>query len=257
MISASINVIDQASDAIKAKIAAANPHVLATRLAVPLARKWRDHLKSLPRNKNGYPSTGFWEDAARKVTGIAQADSVLLYSDKLGLRKRYYGGPVTAVNVKNLTIPLCAEAYGTKVADWGYDNLVLIILADGRKFLALWLDNENVSHQFEQTVGKTISKFNKRKAQGKIQRAAHETLSRNVNKLRVNIAGEKHPKVIVLKAKGSGAKTESNIARKLNVKFLFRLIPETKPQTPMPWVIPPDLNVFAYNEVVKAVSPKQ
>lgn len=254
MINANIQVaFDAATPAIKAKLANCDPHLVATRVAVPLARHWRDHLKSLPRNKNGWPSSNFWEDAARKVTGIADGPDILLYSDKLGLRKRYYGGPVKAVNVKNLTIPIAIEAAGTKAADWG-DQLTLVILGDGRKFLALWTGSEERQKAFHETIGKAIRNFNKRKAAGKIQIAAHETLSRRVNLLREKLAQSDsyRPKVIVFK-QSSGAQGSANAAKNGNLKFLFRLIPMTKSQTPMPWVIPPDLGKKAYDETLKAI----
>ncbi len=141
----SFSVLDNASQAVRIKIAQCNPHRVAIRVAVPLAKHWRNHLARLPKNKMGWPSTGFWEDAARRVKGTPLQNAVMLSSDKLGLRQRLYGGTITARNSKNLTIPICAEAYGKMASEFG-DTLVLVVLGDGRKFLAQWLGDGKKPH---------------------------------------------------------------------------------------------------------------
>lgn len=222
------------------KIEQADPHRLATRVAVPTARHWRDHLKALPRNRGGYPSTGFWEDAARKVVGLAEGPNVRLYSDKLGLRKRLYGGPVKAVNVKNITIPLCAEAYGTTVHDWPElgNGSVIATLGDGRKFWCLWLGDDEYwkgeATEEQERFGKAFSK--------KVRTS--EVNTRRVRKYKESVSGQ-NPKFIFFKT--SNGSTQGRAERHMQLKFLFRLIPETKPQTPMPQVIPSDLNEVALN----------
>ena len=244
------NITDNATPALKAKLEKADPHRVATRMAVPLARHWRDHLAKLPRNKHGYPSTGFWEDAARRVTGVADGATVRLWSDKIGLHQRYYGGTITAKNVKNLTIPICAEASGTKVSDWGFENLVLVILGDGRKFLALWLGNEDVADRYQKRVGKVITSFNRKKAAGKIQRHASERLTNAANRFREGLA-QKKPKVIILK--GGGHSGISRAEKHSKLKFLFRLI-HSVDQAGNPDVIPSDLMAVAKDAALKALN---
>ncbi|MDE2096188.1 MAG: hypothetical protein KGL39_03010 [Patescibacteria group bacterium] len=136
MVNVAFNVLDEATPAIRAKLAQCDPHRVAIRVAVPLARHWRNHLASLPKNKHGWPSTGFWEDAARRVKGVALSNAVELSSDKLGLRQRLYGGIIEARNAANLSIPITAEAYGKLPGE--FDDLVIVVIADGRKFLAKW-----------------------------------------------------------------------------------------------------------------------
>ena len=149
MIAVEVNIRDGATPAIQAKLAQADPHRVATILASQVSSHWRAHLNSLPRNKNSYPSTGFWQAAARSVYGVALGSDAKIAADKLGLRQRLYGGTITARNVKNLTIPICAEAYGTSVADWGFENLVLVITSNGNKFLALWLGYDVAQEQYQ------------------------------------------------------------------------------------------------------------
>ncbi len=233
-----IQVTDSATPAIQEQIRKCDPHVVATRVAVPLSQYWRDHLKMLPRNKHGYPSTGFWEQAARSVIGLAVGGSVLLSCDKLGVRQRYYGGPIAAVHHANLTIPITAEAYGTTVADWGRDNLVLVILGDGRKFLALWLGTEGATAVYKHIgVGKKAR--------------SSEATTRRAQRFGEAVAGQKKPKVIVFR-KGSSAATGARAEKHLNLKFLFKL-QESVDQAANPDVVP-DFAPLALAAVKEAVS---
>lgn len=133
--SISFSILDNASEAIRVKVAQCQPARIARALAELLAEHWRMHLGQLPRNQHGYPSTGFWRAAEKATRGRAVGDGVLLTCDKLGVRQRLYGGTINGN--KYLTIPLCAEAYGKLASEFG--KLVLVVIADGRKFLAQWL----------------------------------------------------------------------------------------------------------------------
>ena len=244
----------EARKAIADKVAKCDPHRVATRVAVPTAKHWRNHLAGLPRNQKGYPSTGFWEDAARRVVGVAEGGNVLLTSDKLGLRQRLHGGTIKAVNHKYLTIPICAEAYGTKVADWGMENLTLVInRATGYRFLALWLGNDDVSSKFNKTVGKTLTTLNRKfeRAQSEGRRTTNpqsEALLRSVNRFRTSTAFAK-PDVIILNGKSKS--TNARAERHANLKFLF-LLTESVDQAANPNVIPADLGEVALAATLEA-----
>lgn len=243
---------DEAAKAtIRARAAKCDPHRVATRVAVPTARHWRNHLAHLPHNKKGYPSTGFWEDAARRVVGVANGGRVELTSDKLGLRQRLHGGTISAINHKYLTIPICAEAYGTRVADWGFENLTLVITPRAR-FFALWLGNADVQSKFDATVGEKMDKYRARTARmAKSGRTTgvpmSEPITRAVNRFRVSTAFRK-PDVIILKGGGNAA---SRAERHANLKFLFLLV-ESVEQAGNPDVIPSDLGQVALEAVLEA-----
>lgn len=113
-----IDVKDRASDALKANVAAMEPRKVAAVSGPRLREKVRDHIKRLPRNKKGWPSTGFWEDAARGTTWDANNGSVSIKIKKLGFRQRYHGGVIRAVEAKALTIPISPQAYGKTAADF-------------------------------------------------------------------------------------------------------------------------------------------
>ena len=244
MLNVTYNINDMASPAIQAKLAQCDPHRIATRVAVRVSTHWRNHLAGMPKNRNGYPSTGFWEDAARRVVGIADGGTAKISSDKLGLQQRYYGGTITAKNANNLTIPICAEAYGTKVSDWGFDNLVLVILADGRKFLALWLGSEEAQSTYQKNFARLAS------------RASSTT--RRAGKLKPILAYDrmrsreiKKPSVIIFRKSGgsySGARAE----REMKLKFLF-VLKKSVEQAGNPDVIPDDIGIVATNAALEVI----
>jgi hypothetical protein len=248
MVSVTISVLqDLATPALRKQLAAADPHRVATRCAPPLAEHWRSHLAGLGQNKRGYPSTGFYEDAARRVVGLAVGGSVVLSCDKLGLRQRLHGGAIKAVHKRFLTIPVCAEAYGTTAADWG-DTLVGVTLADGRSFLAAWLGDGDSRDSYHRTVERTQADYGRRKARGDIQARAAERATRSVLRFSEAASGQSHPRWIRLKA-STGAKPGS----RLEVKFLFRLVEETAPQAPNPDVVPDDLGELARATALEAL----
>lgn len=235
MIATTITITDSATPALLAKLKQCDPHEISTKIVPPLTKHWRDHLASLPKNRNNFPSTGFWEAAARSVHGVAIGGDAKITADKLGLRQRLYGGTITARNVQNLTIPICAEAYGTTVADWGFDNLVLVILADGRKFLALWLGYD----QAQEAYNKNLSKLTLRA----------ETTANRVRKFKSSISGDaKKPDVIIFRGTGNGAASTSRASRHMNLKFLF-VLKYSVEQAGNPLVLPPDLQEFALEQV--------
>ncbi len=215
-----------------------HPHTIATRIAPKLARKWKTHLSGLGHNRQGFPSTRFWESAARSVTRVAVGGNAVVTADRLGIRQRYFGGEIKARNVKNITIPVCAEAYGTQAKDWG-DNLVLVILADGRKFLALWLGSEAAQSAYRKNLGKLTHRA--------------EATAAKAARFRATVPGDaKKPDVIVFRAKGSGAAAVvARAERHMNLKFLFVLKPSVE-QAGNPNVIPPDMAEFAQQCVMEA-----
>ena len=242
MISQTITVpIDEATPTLAALQKRVDPGVIATRIAPPIARHWREHLAAMPRTAHpDWPSSGFWEKCARSVVGVAVGGDARISADALGLSQRLYGGRITARNAANLTIPICAEAYGTNVADWGWDNLVLVILADGRKFLALWLGYEAAQAAYTKQLGKLTKRA--------------ETTAARVGRLRAVLPGDaKKPDVIVFRAWGGG-QAVSRAERHMNLKFLFVLKPSVE-QAGNPLVIPPDIQEFAVQQVKEATRP--
>lgn len=104
---------DNATPAIARLMERTQPARLAQVCRQPLETFLRVHLRSLPTNKRGWPSTGFWESASRGTIGTANDDgSILLQVNKLGVRQRLYGGPILPVEAKALAIPISPVSYG-------------------------------------------------------------------------------------------------------------------------------------------------
>lgn len=79
----------------------------------------RDHLKRLPRNKRGWPSTKFWERAARATTWEPrQNGAIAVVVSLVGVRQRYLGGHIAPVKADALTIPISPLSYGKTVKDF-------------------------------------------------------------------------------------------------------------------------------------------
>jgi hypothetical protein len=208
---------------------------------VPCSKHWRDHLAALPKNKKGYPSTGFWEQAARRVVGVAIEGTARLSSDQLGLRQRYHGGVIKARNHKYLTIPICAEAYGTKVADWGIENLVLVITWNAR-FFALWLPTSEDKKIFKRKMKLTTRAENTTRKVGQLMSAFEEAATERSY-------SPKKPDVILLNRGGSGMST-SRAEKHSNLKFLFVLV-ESVDQAANPNVVPGDLAEVALEAILE------
>ncbi len=215
-----ITIKDDATPALLDKLGKCDPERLAKAMLPPLREHWRDHLAAMPKNRGGYPSTGFWEGAARSVEqqSYAAGGTIFLRGSgppgRPGLRQRYHGGTIEAANHANLTIPICSEAYGTTVKDWGFDNLQFVKLADGRKFFALKLGGQGAV---------------KKAFKGKWSRA-ETTIKRAVK------AG------VLLR--GTSPATISRAEKHMGLKFLFKLQPSVE-QEPNEDVIPDDLGEVA------------
>lgn len=240
MLNVLFDVNDYATPELDLLLRLCDPHRVATYVAPKIGHEWRRILNALPRNRNSYPSTGFWQAAARSVKSVALGPNAVITADKLGLRQRWQGGTIAAKNVANLTIPICKEAYGTSVADWGQENLVLVILADGRKFLALWLGWTAAQNAYRKRLGNV----NWNTATGTVGR---------IGKLRADLAetpsNRKKPDVIMFKQKTSAA--ISRASAQANLKFLFVLKPSVE-QGANPAVLPVSLFEYAFDKVKEA-----
>lgn len=129
MISQSINIRDNATPSVEAALRDLSPRSVAERISEPLRIFWRDRLKSLGKNKRGWPSTGFWEDAARKTTSFVQDNGLLLVCDKLGVRQRWKGGPIKPDKAGALAIPISPVSYGHRPSE--FPGLFLMKTAKG------------------------------------------------------------------------------------------------------------------------------
>lgn len=113
-----IDFKDRATPELQRQMQALQPEKVGRVVGPKLRQLVRDHIKRLPRNKKGWPSTGFWEDAARGTDWELVPDGLVVRVNKIGFRQRYHGGVIRAVEAKFLTIPISRQAYGKTVADF-------------------------------------------------------------------------------------------------------------------------------------------
>ena len=237
MITCTINVRDNATPALEAFMKRFSPEQLAKLCAPKLQDMWSHHLTSLPKNRGGYPSTRFWQDAAHKVRGVPMGGNVLLTCDKQGVRQRWLGGQILkgGKGPKMLTIPICAEAYGTIAADWG-DQLVLVCIG-AKRFLCLYLGSTEVESRYKKFLG---SPFEKAAAKKKNPWRRAETTAKHARDF-AHFAQRK-PDVIFLH-KGGGAMFDAKFISlaqlHFSLKFMF-VLKDTVMQGPNPNVVPMD-----------------
>lgn len=128
--SLSINIRDNATPALEAKLAQLDPQRLRPILAPGLTVFVQRHLLGNGPNKRGWPTTHFWADAARGTSWTgSQGDGFVITINKVGVRQRYYGGTITPVKAKALAIPISPVSYGHVPAD--FPGLFLISLLQG------------------------------------------------------------------------------------------------------------------------------
>lgn len=115
------------------------------------------HFESLPANKRGWPTTGFFKRAARATNFATTPDGAMVsVPEPIGLRQRYLGGTIAARNVKNLALPANAETYGKTPRE--FSNLKLMFFKKAgelRAYLA-----ETASSQV--AIGRKPNKAGKR-----------------------------------------------------------------------------------------------
>lgn len=107
-----VTIQDHATPAINAMVAQLTPRRLAAKIGPGLNRLVQNKLISNGENKNGWPTTHFWADAARATSWKGLEDGVLISINKIGVRQRVFGGTIKPVNAGALTIPISPVSYG-------------------------------------------------------------------------------------------------------------------------------------------------
>ena len=147
-INAQVYVEDFATPALEAKMAKVSARRLGAIVGRSLAEFWRNRLAGLPSNRRGWPSTGFWERAARSVMHVPVENGVQLTANYQGLRQRWHGGVIRAVNREMLTIPISPVSYGKTTKD--FPNLFLLRTKKG---VYLVQAGEQISEKSGRMVG--------------------------------------------------------------------------------------------------------
>jgi len=99
-------------------------------IGAAVANQWRENFESLPSNRMGWPTTNFYKRASRSTSYQVESDGATVSCNLLGIRQRFFGGVINAVNAKNLAIPADAESYGKRPAEFG-GALRLVVFGRG------------------------------------------------------------------------------------------------------------------------------
>jgi len=129
-------ISDTATGALSEAMAGFAPARLAGRIGPKLQTLFTDHLRALGPNKQGYPTTHFWEKFARNVRWEAEENGVTVVippatvqGRQVGLRQAVFGGPIDPQNVRFLTIPISPTSYGHLPKD--FPGLFVVRTTDG------------------------------------------------------------------------------------------------------------------------------
>ena len=110
--------VSQTTETVATLARKVDPEFVAQTIAEPMREMWVSRLKGLGTNKRGWPSTGFWEAAARDTIAIVQGTQITLRCQKVGVRQRALGGTITPKNAKALTIPISPVSYGRRASEF-------------------------------------------------------------------------------------------------------------------------------------------
>jgi hypothetical protein len=122
-----IDIQDRATPAIRGalgelQLAGVKPAI--GRAVVRLVQQHFLRLNASRANPLGGPRSNFYAQAARSTRYDVLTDGVLVSVSQAGIRQRREGGEIVPRNVKYLTIPAIAEAFGRRAAE--FDNLVIM-----------------------------------------------------------------------------------------------------------------------------------
>ena len=95
-------------------------NVLAEAGARGVSNRIVRHLRARPANRRGFPSSGYWADAADSVSVLPSSGGVAAVEiAKEGVALHHEGGTVLPKDGgKALAIPLAAEVYGKTPREW-------------------------------------------------------------------------------------------------------------------------------------------
>lgn len=121
MIGLGIKINDLARPALRRVSRALAPDRLRPLVGEAATRVYREHLRELDRtrpNKLGGKRTHFYAQARDGTDFTVDADGVTVSIRSVGIRQRYFGGPIEPKAAKYLTIPVHPNAHGRKAREF-------------------------------------------------------------------------------------------------------------------------------------------
>lgn len=145
---ATVDIRDEVTPILQA-LAPALRRQIAPAIGAAVVTLFQDNFDKLPDNRNNWPSTGFWAQAARSTNFSVLVDAVNINVDQQGVRQRLQGGVINAKPGKWLTIPARAEAYGKRAGE--FSNLHAVFFKTAHGFFAALAENNSQDVSFGKT----------------------------------------------------------------------------------------------------------
>jgi len=121
-----IDIRDEATPAL-ARFTAAMRREVAPAIGAAVVVLFQENFRSLPANRQGFQSTGFWPGAARSTNYAVGGEEVFINVDKQGVRQRLQGGAILPTGGrKYLTVARHPESYGKRARE--FSNLKFAIV---------------------------------------------------------------------------------------------------------------------------------
>lgn len=141
----SIDIRDEATPAL-ARVTGALRREVGAAIGRAVVKLFQRNFRSLPDNKHGWPTTNFWERAARATNYDLLGAGVAINVNQIGVRQRLEGGEIHAKGGGYLTIPARAEAYGKRASD--FNNLHVAFFKTGHGFFAALVEAQATNISF-------------------------------------------------------------------------------------------------------------
>lgn len=139
-VSLTISIVsDTATPAVRDIVSRSSPRRVSAAIGPAMKNLITANYLKLGKNKQGFPSTGFWADAVRATRLELEEDGPLIITDKIGVRLRLMGGTITAgqnassatgAPTKYITIAATAESYGRTAGT--FDDLKFVRFGRGQ-----------------------------------------------------------------------------------------------------------------------------
>lgn len=133
-----VDINEDAGPMIRSSLKTTSPQNIKAAVGTACVRFVKQHVRSLGTNKRGWPSTGFYAEAARGTTWDETADGIMIEIDNPShpgsMRQRYYGGEIHMKD-KLLAIPARAEFYGHDPGE--FTNLSFVPFGSGARALVI------------------------------------------------------------------------------------------------------------------------
>ena len=132
-------------------------------LAAGVLKMVKGHIRALPKNKMGWPSQNYWQEAAKSAFSTTTPTGFTITIPQAGFNMHVTGEPHTIEprNARLLTIPAVPEAYGRRAGE--FQNLRIAYYRKGGQLVPFALveksePGQKGPHKIQLRTGKSVAK---------------------------------------------------------------------------------------------------